>query len=223
MRVLLVKDHLQSGLMLQKSLQRSGYTVDLAESASTAYTAMQRFSYDALLLDLSLPNNQGTAILQTYQGQLPCVVLPARDPAEQRVASLCIGADNYLLNPAEMSKLEAYIKAILRRPEHREEQNLVFADLHYDPQTRLLTGPSGYQVLVRREAILIEALMQAAPRTVIKDNLEKNLYDSDEEASANAVEAVVSRFRRKLSALNSSCQLKTFRGIGYGLVKSMAE
>ena len=111
----------------------------------------------------------------------------------------------------------ARLRAVLRRPGCRQQQQLRFGNLAFDSQQRLLQAPQGSQQLPKREAMLLEILLKNAPQIVIKDQLEERLYGLEEEVSINAVEALVSRTRRKMKQLGASCGIETIRGIGYRL------
>lgn len=221
MKILVVEDHPDLGPMIRDELNRAGFVTDLSQCGNEAIASLRSNHYDALILDLGLPDMDGMALLSMQLGVgnsgIPCLVLTARDGLDSRVDALNHGADDYILKPFHMPELEARLRAVLRRPGLRHQQTLEFGDWSFDPKNRSLMVSGITLTLARREATLIETLLQAAPRVVIKDNLEEALYGMDDCASINAVEALISRTRRKLKSINSQCKIETLHGIGYRL------
>jgi two-component system OmpR family response regulator len=148
---------------------------------------------------------------------LPTLILTARDSLDQRISGLNAGADDYILKPFDMLELEARLRAVLRRPGPRLHPVHRFHDLTFDSAARSAkAGDTGID-LTPREAALFEELIRNAGRIVVRDALAERLYGLDEDVSANALEATVSRLRRKLSMAGSSARVETLRGIGYRL------
>src|SRR5690606_3855817 len=144
---------------------------------------MQASRYDALILDLGLPDMDGAQILAARkadrQGPVPCIVLTARDALESRVASLNAGADDYVLKPFAVPELEARLRAVLRRtvPGY---QALSRGNLSFEPASRHAVVAGQVLDLPRREAMLLEEMLRVAPRIVVKDRLEERLYACNE-------------------------------------------
>ena len=221
MRILLVEDHPDLSTIVQDELCKAGFATDLATKGREAFALLRLNRYNAMVLDLGLPDVDGMTLLKYLQSQkmsdVPCLVLTARDSLQSRVDALNAGADDYILKPFDMEELIARVRAVLRRPGNRQQALLNFGDITFDPNKRILTSTNSTLALTRREAMLMETLLLAAPRAVIKDHLEESLYSIDEVASLNAIEALVSRTRRKLGSLESTCKIETLRGIGYRL------
>jgi DNA-binding response OmpR family regulator len=121
------------------------------------------------------------------------------------------------VKPFDLVELEARLRAVLRRPGTRHEVNCTCGELVFDPGARQASVRGVPLDLSRREADLLEELMRAAGRIVVKDALEERLYSFDEPVTGNALEAAVSRLRRKLAAARAGVQIETKRGIGYRL------
>ncbi|MCV6622244.1 MAG: response regulator transcription factor [Cellvibrionaceae bacterium] len=221
MKILVVEDHPDLGELVCLELNKAGFVTDLARSAAAAAACQRLHDYDALILDLGLPDTDGMDVLKERSMQakddIPCLILTARDDLASRVNALNFGADDYILKPFDMPELEARLRAVLRRSGPKADPRLRFGDLSFSPQNRLLEAGTEDTILARREAVLIETLIKAAPRVVIKDHLEETLYGMDENASSNAVEALISRTRRKLKSLQSHCKIETMHGVGYRL------
>lgn len=229
MKVLVVEDHRALRGLLVDHLVQAGFAVDAADSGQAAQALLELGSYDAMLLDLGLPDMDGMDLLDKRRGtvnaDLPCIILTARDALDSRVAGLNAGADDYILKPFDMLELEARLRAVLRRPGSRMNTQLRCANLAFEPDTRHLCadGNSEVVVLARREAMLLEELLRIAPRIVIKERLEERLYAFNEPVTPNAIEALVSRLRRKLAGIGARCRIDTVRGLGYRLLEVEAD
>lgn len=221
MKLLVVEDHPALRDLLSRHLQRSGFIVDVAEHGQQALAMLGLSHYDAMLLDLGLPDMDGMTLLAarnaTRNSDLPCIILTACDGLEQRVAGLNAGADDYLLKPFEMPELEARLRAVLRRPGPRSENRLQLGNLSFCRTSRHVLVGARPVLLPKREMALLEELLRNAPRVVVKDHLEERLYSLDEPVTPNAVEALVSRLRRKLQAAGADSSIETLRGLGYRL------
>ncbi|HSX70686.1 MAG TPA: response regulator transcription factor [Pseudomonas sp.] len=224
MKLLVVEDHPALRDLLLRHLQRGGFVVDVAEHGRQAVAMLSLSRYDAMLLDLGLPDMNGLAVLaaraSTRNADLPCIILTACDGLEQRIAGLDAGADDYLLKPFEMAELEARLRAVLRRPGPRAERRLQLGNLSFCLASRdVHVGPQPL-LLSKREMALLEELLRCAPRVAIKDHLEERLYALSEAVTPNAVEALVSRLRRKLINAGADSGIETLRGLGYRLAPS---
>lgn len=222
MRLLLVEDHPALRDMIHAHLVRAGMAVDAVGTGKRALAAARVVGYDAVVLDLGLPDMDGLEILRALRGQtshpLPVVILTARDSIEDRVRGLDAGADDYVVKPFALAELEARLRAVLRRPGQRDGTVHELGDLRFDAASRETTIGGGVLDLSRREAAVLEELLRARGRVVVKDLLEERIYGFDEPVTPNALEAAVSRLRRKLDGARAAIRIETKRGIGYRLV-----
>ncbi len=220
-KLLLVEDHRAMREMIAAHLRGRGFAVDAVMCGEDALAATAAAAYDAVILDLGLPDMDGMTVLRHLRGghhlDLPTLVLTARDSVEAKVSGLDAGADDYILKPFDLAELDARLRAVLRRPGTRREAIYSYSDLSFDPvsRTAAITGKS--VALTRREASVLEELIRAAGRIVVKDTLEDRLYGFDDDVSGNALEASVSRLRRKLAGAGSVVRIEARRGIGYRL------
>jgi DNA-binding response OmpR family regulator len=222
MRVLLVEDHGALRWMIADHLGARGFAIDAVANAGDARTALATAAYDALILDLGLPDADGMDILREVRGhtagRLPTLILTARDGLNDRVRGLNAGADDYIVKPFDLAELEARLRAVLRRPGARDATTLSYGSLTFDTTARTATVGRSALDLSRRESDLLEELLRAAGRIVVKDVLEGRLYAFDDPVTPNALEAAVSRLRKKLAAAGAGILIETKRGIGYRLI-----
>ena len=221
MKVLLVEDHAAMREMISDHLVERGFTVDPVGCAQDARVALAVATYDALVLDLGLPDGDGMELLREARTrtarQLPALIITARDALDDRARGLNAGADDYIVKPFELVELEARLRAVLRRPGVREDIILAYGALTFDTVTREATVQGTVLDLSRREAALLEELLRRAGRIVVKDTLEDRLYTLDHSVTDNALEAVVSRVRKKLATAHAEVRIETKRGVGYRL------
>ena len=208
--------------MISDNLVERGFTVDAVGRAEDAYAALAVASYDALVLDLGLPDADGMQLLKEARActvrHLPTLIVTARDALDDRTRGLNTGADDCIVKPFELVELEARLRAVLRRPGVREDIVLSYGPLALDTVSREASVRGVLLDLSRREAALLEELLRAAGRIVVKDTLEDRLYALDRSVTANALEAIVSRLRKKLAAAHASVRIDTKRGVGYRLL-----
>jgi len=227
MKVLLVEDHATLRELVGGHLARCGFAVDAVSHGDEALAAAAATRYDALILDLGLPDIDGLEVLERLRAglgaQLPALIITARDAVGDRVRGLDAGADDYIVKPFDFVELEARLRAVLRRSGERETVVQSLARLTYDPMSHQAFVNGVDLDLTRREAALLEECMRAgAGRIVVKDRLEERLYSFESDVTSNALEAVVSRLRKKLAGAHSGVRIDAKRGIGYCLIEEDA-
>ena len=219
MRILLIEDHPGLREMTRAHLVDCGFVVDAFSTLEDGRAALAEVVYDAVVLDLGLPDGDGAELLRWNADHtpVPALILTARDQVGERISVLNAGADDYLVKPVDLGELEARLRAILRRPGSRRPRVLALGNLRFDIVTReaqALDLPFG---LGRREALLLEALLRAQGAVVIRDTLEESLYGYDDQVTPNALEAAVSRLRRTLAEAGADVTIEAQRGVGYRL------
>ncbi len=221
MRVLVVEDNAALRELIEAHLHARGYVVEAVADGHAALRAAGTSGFDAAILDLGLPDLDGLDVLRSLRlrgdSELPVLILTARDSVEQRVAGLDAGADDYVLKPFDVAELDARLRAVLRRPGRRLSPVHVFADLSFDTASRAARCGDAILDLTPREASLFEELLRAGEDIVVRDAMVERLYRPGEEVTPNALEAIVSRLRRKLASGGSHVRIETMRGIGYRL------
>lgn len=218
MRVLIVEDNERLAGLVGEALTRAGIVCDLAPTLEAADAALACADFDSLLLDLGLPDGDGRAWLERRRAggfALPVLVLTARGALDDRIGGLDAGADDYLVKPAEPAEIAARLRALLRRPGPRANPVIEVGPLRFDTGARQASVSGDRVDLTRREADLLEVLMRGAGSVVRRSQIENALYNFDEPVSPNAVDAAVSRLRRRLEDKGLGTMLHTIRGLGY--------
>ena len=199
-------------------LVENGFVVDAVGSVEAARAALDGAGYDAMVLDLGLPDGVGVELLKPERRgrpSPPALILTARDGVAERIAGLNAGADDYMVKPFDLAELEARLRAVLRRPGPRAGVERHVGRLVFDTLSREAKVDGRAIPLRRRETLLLEALIAASGRIVVRDVLEERLYGYDQSVTANAMEAAVSRLRKALDDACAEVRIETRRGIGY--------
>lgn len=226
MRVLIVEDESRIREIIAAALRQAGFVVDPVATANDAHQALQGVAYDAMVLDLGLPDQDGLRVLEkarTTGNGLPILILTARDSVEDRVLGLNTGADDYLVKPFAITELIARLNALLRRPGGALGTELVAGNVVLDTRGRDVKAGDNPLTLHRREVSLLEHLMRRLGRVVPRDVLEEKLYGFEEEVDSNAVPVHIHFLRKKLVEVGATVDIHTVRGIGYMLEEKRDE
>jgi DNA-binding response OmpR family regulator len=216
-RVLVVEDDTEIAGALRRSLRLEGYEVKLAVDGVAALEESSVFEPDAVVLDLGLPRLDGVEVARRLRdgGDVPILMLTARDSLEDRVTGLDSGADDYLVKPFEREELLARLRALLRRRPPRGSASLVVADLRLNPDTREVFRSERRIDLTTREFELLEYLMRNERLVVSRETLLDDVWGYAPLAETNTVDVFISNLRRKLESGGEPRILHTVRGAGY--------
>jgi DNA-binding response OmpR family regulator len=221
MRFLLVEDEAVLREVVQRSLIQAGHRVDAAATAEEARHLWRVQPFDAVLLDLNLPDASGLDVLREQRARgdrTPVLVLTARNRTDERIAGLDAGADDYLGKPFELAEVEARLRALVRRAQGADDRAEV-GGLVLDRRARRLfvrvagIGQAVEMELPAREFEVLLELMTPPGRVIHKQTLSDKLSGFDDALGHNALEAFISRLRRKLQG--SGATIRTLRGLGY--------
>ncbi len=174
------------------------------------------------MLDLGLPDGDGLTLIKSLRARavpVPILVMTARDGLDDRIAGLDLGADDYLVKPFATAELAARCRALLRRPGGVLGSILTAGKLSLDCSTREARIGEQRMSLPPRELSLLELLMRKFGQVVPREQLENGLYAMGQEVTPNALEAAVSRLRRRLAAGDADVTLQTAHGVGYALIR----
>jgi two-component system response regulator MprA len=218
-RVLVVEDDADISGVLRRSLDKEGYDVRIAADGETALDEASDFEPDAVVLDLGLPKLDGVEVCRRLrlEGDMPILILTARDALDARVEGLDSGADDYLVKPFEREELLARMRALLRRRPPRGSAFLVVGDLRLNPDSHeVLRGERDLE-LTAREFELLEHLMRNERIVVSRQALLDEVWGYHPFAETNTVDVFISNLRRKLEAGGEPRILRTVRGVGFTL------
>jgi DNA-binding response OmpR family regulator len=218
MRLLLIEDNQRLAELIEAGMLAQGFAVDRCATIAGAHSALASSTFDLILLDLGLPDGDGIDLLRAIRrraSDTPVLVITARDALGERVLGLDSGADDYLVKPFEIAELAARCRALLRRPGHCLGTILEAGNVALDTSHRQVHVANRAIEMPPREIALLELLIRHFGRVVTRASIDTSLYAFDDEVSPNAVEAAVSRLRRRLAAASADVEIHTAHGIGY--------
>lgn len=218
MKILLAEDDVMLGTSMEKGLAQAGFTVDWVRTGHRAQTALKTQAYDAVLLDIGLPQISGLDVLHQLRQQgkhTPVLLVTARDAVRDRIAGLNLGADDYLTKPFDLDELVARIHALMRRHSGRSQPQIRLGRLEVDPIQHSARLGAQELPLSPREFDLLLALMEKPGTVLSVEQLEEKLYGWDDEVASNAIEVHLHHLRRKLG----EPWIRNVRGVGYKVVE----
>lgn len=221
MRLLLIEDNERLSDLVVQALVKETYVVDSVGTIDAAGAAMCVASYDALILDLGLPDGEGLDLLKRLRREgsaVPVLVLSARERLEDRLAGLNAGADDYLAKPFAMAELSARLKAVLRRPASLAPSEHRLGNLAMDDMAQHVDVDGTPLELPRRERFVLRLLLRNKERLVPRQSIDNAVFGFDSEVGSNALEVYVSRLRKRLQDAGAKVVIRTEKGIGYILL-----
>jgi two-component system OmpR family response regulator len=217
---LIVEDDLKLARSLERGLRSDGYAVDLAASGSDALLQAHVYDYDAVILDVMIPQPDGVEVCRALRADghwVPVLMLTARDGVGDRIRGLDAGADDYLVKPFEYGELIARVRALVRRGAPERPAILRVGDLEVDPAARTVIRAGRAVELTAREFALLEFLVRRAGEVVSRSELLEHVWDRNFTGSSNIVDVYVGYLRRKLEEPFGRPLIRTVRGAGYVL------
>jgi len=222
MRILVVEDEQKVADALREGLEGETYDVVVERTGEAAFFRINTESFDAILLDLTLPGRDGLEILRALRARglkTPVLVLTARDTLEDRVTGLDSGADDYLVKPFAFAELVARIRALVRRGRAADAPRLAAADLEIDLITRKVTRGGQPVDLTVREFELLEYLLRHQQQVVPRETLARDVWKETARTTPldNVIDVHIARLRRKVDSDQSPKLIHTVRGVGFML------
>ncbi|MBP9805953.1 MAG: response regulator transcription factor [Candidatus Accumulibacter sp.] len=216
MRILIVEDEPILQGQLVAALQAAGYVVDAASNGVDAQHLGDSGSYDAVVLDLGLPQIDGLTVLRQWRAAaraMPVLILTARDSWHEKVAGIDAGADDYLTKPFHMEELLARLRALIRRAGGHASAELLCGPVNLDTRNGRVTVQGQALVLTSHEYRVLAYLMHHRDEVVSRSDLVEHIYAQDFDRDSNTVEVFIARLRKKLPP----GLIETVRGLGYRL------
>jgi DNA-binding response OmpR family regulator len=218
MRLLLIEDEKELAAALAAALGKHGIVTDHTMRLADAFELTLQNDYDAILLDRRLPDGEGLTFIPKLRRSgrdTPIIVMTARNEPLERVEGLDIGADDYIGKPFLVEELMARVRAVLRRPTSLAEPEIVAGRMVIDPlHLNVAVGSTPFD-LPRRELLVLVALAKRKDKTVLRSTLEAAVYNYEEEIQSNALDAHISRLRKRLLDAGAGVAIHSIRGVGY--------
>jgi two-component system OmpR family response regulator len=219
-RVLIVEDELRMASLIRRGLVHEGLAADVTSSADEALWMAQAHDYDAVVLDVMLPDSDGFEVCRRLRGAdvwVPVLMLTARDSVDDRVAGLDSGADDYMVKPFAFAELLARLRALARRGDPERPAVLTVGDLRLDPATREVARGVTPIALSAKEFGLLETFMRRPGEVLSRLYLLEHAWDFAYDNRSNVVDVYMRRLRRKIDEPFGRDSLETVRGVGYRL------
>ncbi len=220
MRILIIEDNNAIALAMRHEL-KSHYSVDIAATGKEGLSHALSTQYDAILLDLNLPDMDGEAICKNIRAQdviAPIIVISGKDQVTDKVDLLNMGADDYMTKPFNVHELKARINVAIRHGSYGSTSGTIHVGLlALDPAARTVTRDGQVIILRRKEFDLLEYLMRNPGRAVTRTMIIEHLWDMNEDLWANVVDVHVKHLRDKVDRPYGTNIIKTVHGVGYKL------
>ena len=226
MRVLVVEDQTKMAGLLRRGLEEEGYAVDLARTGEEGVWAGTENPYDAIVLDVMLPDLDGFEVCRQLRSAgrwAPVLMLTARDGVGDRVAGLDAGADDYLTKPFSFSELFARLRALMRRGAGERPALLQSGDLALDPATKRVTRAAAPIDLTAKEFALLEYFMRHEGEVLTRTRILEHVWDFAYDGDSNVVDVYVRYLREKIDRPFGRDSIETVRGTGYRLREERAD
>jgi len=220
-KILIVEDQRRLGQFLKKSLTERSYTATWVQSCKEARDALCETNYDVIVLDLSLPDGDGLALLQEWRAtgfNEPVLILSARDAVQDRIKGLDLGADDYLAKPFSLEELLARVRSLLRRQVSVKETVLEHRGIKMDLLGRTVSLGGTQIDLTSREFALLEIFLQNAGRILTRTLISEKIWESHYDVDTNLLDVYMSKLRTKLEPAPGKPLFKTVRGVGYQML-----
>lgn len=220
MNVLIIEDDPGIGKSLHRGFQEAGYDVTWVKDGRRGLEEATSFRYDAVVLDLMLPELPGLTVLRELRTAgiaVPVIALTALGSVEERVAGLNAGADDYIVKPFAFAELHARLDAIQRRTVHRPSMTLSACDLTLDLTSRRASRAGKEVTLTPTEFSILELLIRYAGQVVTRRMLCEHIWEADWEGATNVIEVHIKRLRDKVEREGHATLIQTVRGRGYAI------
>jgi len=218
MKILVIEDDEMICDIIAKVLKNNNYVVEVTRSGEEGLFLAEHYAYDAIILDVVLPELDGFTILKRLRGQkneTPVMFLTSRQELEDRVEGLGLGADDYLIKPFEMPELLARLSSILRRGKPQSSPTVEIADLKIDTAARSVVRGRDSIALTRLEFNLLEYLARNVGKVISRTELVEHLYHRDYNSDSNIIDVHVTNLRNKIDKPYSNKLIRTVRGAGF--------
>lgn len=220
MRVLVAEDEPKMADLLRRGLMGAGWAVDVVENGEDAVWMGVEWSYDAIVLDVGLPDVDGFEVcrrLRARERWAPVLILTARHGVDDTITGLDCGADDYMTKPFAFDELTARLRALTRRAPQPRPPVLAAGDLRLDPATREVTRGGTPIDLSPKEFALLELLMSRTGDVLTRSEILDHVWDFAYDGTSNVVDVYIGYLRAKVDRPFDRETIETVRGVGYRL------
>ncbi len=220
MKVLIVEDDRKVGSFVLGGLAEATYTTKLVRTCAEARDALADDTFDAVVLDLGLPDGDGLELLREWRAagfNEPVLILSARDAVADRVKGLNLGADDYLAKPFSFDELLARLRSLLRRQATAKTTVLEHRGIRVDLLARTVTAAGKPVTLTNREFALLELFLQNVGRVLTRTMIAERVWEASHDLQTNLIDVYVRRLRQKFEQPGDEPLIRTIRGTGYQL------
>lgn len=219
MKILIIEDDPSLRELMQRSLEKERYIVEVAENFSTACSKANDYDYDCILLDIMLPDGNGLNLLEKLRGD-NVIIISAKDSLEDKIKGLELGADDYLVKPFHITELSARIRSVMRRKNRDGENSITYGNISISPDNFSVTVDGKNLALSRKEFDILHFFITRPNRLVDKNRMAETVWgDSiDQVDNFDFVYAQIKNLRHKLKGAGATPELKAVYGIGYKLI-----
>ncbi len=214
MRILVVEDDRDLNRQLTEALEEAGYVVDRAHDGEEGHFLGDTEPYDAVILDVGLPEMDGISVLERWRTAgrtVPVLILTARDRWSDKVSGIDAGADDYVAKPFHIEEVLARVRALIRRAAGHASSEIACGPVRLDTKAARATVDGAPLKLTSHEFRLLSYLMHHMDEVVSRTELVEHMYDQDFDRDSNTIEVFVGRLRRKMGV----DLIETVRGLGY--------
>ena len=221
MKILIVEDEPALRELIQRSLEKERYVVEVAADFNSALRKIEDYDYDCVLLDIMLPDGSGLDLLEKLKAMHKrenVIIISAKDSLEDKVLGLELGADDYLPKPFHLAELNARIKSVIRRQHHDGEIDICLGNIL----------PDKYQVLIndrevelnRKEYDILLYFINRPGRLVNKNTLAESVWGDhiDQVDNFDFIYAQIKNLRKKLKDAGATAEIKAVYGFGYKMI-----
>lgn len=220
MRLLVIEDNTKLALSMKAGLKKEGFYVDVSHNGRDGEEKAYVNSYDAILLDLNLPDKDGLEILRYLRQEgveTPVLIITARDEIRQRAMGLDLGADDYIVKPFQLMELRARIQAVIRRFHGRTNPLITVGALTVNPASRTVEYDGKPIALAAKEFDILEYLANRHPTVVPMEEIAEHIYEEAADPSSSVLRVHLTMLRKKLTQASGKQLLRNIRGKGYQL------
>ncbi len=226
MRLLIVEDEKPLALVLKKGFEEQGFTVDLSFDGEDGLFLAENYAFDAILLDITLPELDGLTLLKTLRRggvETPVLMLTAKREMNDKVAGLEMGADDYIAKPFDFPELLARVRSAIRRNKGQIDPEIKIGELSLDTNIRIARRAGQLLKLSSKEYEYLEYLALNRNWVVSRNELLDHIYSTSYDFDSNIIDVYISNLRRKVDRDYTHKLIHTIRGAGYRLCAETVE